>query len=150
MSETRDTELFARLNEQRGWFTEWQRTPRYGEYDVTAVDTKGRQCVIELKYRDLPSDAYDSYIIESDKLTDGLLYHLRGIKPLYINFFNDGKVLVWDLSNPDNKPVKQKGRRENPGHGRQDSSCYYLLPAQTARVSTLCPPDRRPAGKGEV
>lgn len=139
MSESRDTELFARLNDLHGWFTEWQRTPKFGEYDVTAVDTKGRQCVIELKYRDLPSDAYDSYIIESDKLTDGLLYHLRGIKPLYVNFFNDGKVLIWDLSNPDNKPVKKKGKRDNPGHARKDGSCYYVLPVRAARVSTLLP-----------
>lgn len=60
--------------------------------------------------RDYPSDAFDGWFLEESKL-NGLKVVKQQIndkqkQPValhYINFFNDGMVMIWDISNLDSE-----------------------------------------------
>lgn len=138
VNEERDYGMFERLAHKTGWFSSWTRTPRYSSFDVDATGKNGKKVSVELKYRLMPHDEYDAYFIESDKLADGLLgYLIEGRIPLYINFFNDGKALIWNLAELKKTPIKDKRRRENYGTGMMDATPFYLLYTSEARVSTF-------------
>lgn len=126
--ERKDRELFSRWCEKSGCFT-WTGTTGKGDsYDVRGMLRDGRECMIELKYRDIPHDKYDDVMIEGDKLCDGLLfYHLSGLTPLYINIYNDGWLSVHNLATI-NQPRKDKVRRINPGLGNKviENATYFL------------------------
>lgn len=150
-SERRCIEHFEKWADSHHYFSEWTACEKYCGHDVDATDVKGRKCAIELKYRALDIEEYDNYFIEADKLADGLLASRGGACiPLYVNFFRDGNVAVWNLSDPKVVPVKDKKRRRNKGTGVMDENVVYRLPVASARVSTLCPPVGRPAGKSGV
>lgn len=136
-SENRCIELFSEFNSHHNYYSTWTPTTPCSPYDVTATTAKGTECKIELKRRDMNSTQYSEYFIEADKLADGLMYALEGYKPLYINFFNDGKVLTWDLTNLKMKPNKNKRRRKNIGSGMNDCIPVYSLSVKDAHVSTF-------------
>lgn len=138
LNEAKDTELFGAWNGRTGWFTDWEHTPRYDGYDIMATGASGQRYAIELKRRNYSIDEYGEWMVESDKIADGLMmYTVDGVKPLYVNFFADGKVAVWSLAELPSSPRKEKRRRYNPGTGSNDVTCVYYLPIESARVSAL-------------
>lgn len=53
--------------------------------------------MVEIKVRNIDSTKYDTIMIEPDKRNYLMSMVENGFTPLYVNFFNDGKCLVWDL-----------------------------------------------------
>lgn len=77
--------------------------------DIDASGTsKDRKFAIEIKNRNVSIDQYDTIFIEDYKMADLLLYYMvHGLEPLYINFFNDGNVAIWNLKNLKEKPQER-------------------------------------------
>lgn len=66
----------------------------YHENKLGEVKTYG----IELKHRFVPVDRYNTMFIEDYKMASMLLdYVTFGIEPLYVNFMNDGYVVIFNL-----------------------------------------------------
>lgn len=137
-SEKKDIRLFRTWNEENNFFSSWTPCETFAPYDVDAIDKKGRKCKIELKYRDMPSNQYDSYFIEADKLADGLLFAtIEGLIPLYVNFFDDNNVAIWRLDKLKEYPKKRKIHRANKGYNVNDAMPCYRLPIASAYMSTF-------------
>lgn len=137
-TEDEDALRMQRLANETGWWT--TVTPNeYGapiDFEGDAIDK--RHTLIEVKYRDMDADAYDDYFIEVDKLADCYLHAaLTHSTPLYINFFRDGNVLIWNLLELKTQPTKQKIRRENKGFNTMEVSNVYKLAASDAYKYTF-------------
>jgi hypothetical protein len=95
----RERRLFIKFAEQVKFITTHQITDPAGheKHDVIA-SFEQQPYLIELKVRHKPS-TYGAYMIEKDKY-DYLISKSNelGIRPMYINFFMDNTVVVWDLS----------------------------------------------------
>ena len=137
-AESEDALRMQRLANETGWWT--TMTPNeYGapiDFEGDAIDK--RHTLIEVKYRDMDADAYDDYFIEVDKLADCYLHAaLTNSTPLYINFFRDGNVLIWNLLELKTPPGKEKRRRENKGFNTMEVSNVYKLAASDAYKYTF-------------
>ena len=127
-TEKRDRLLFQRWCTMTGCFSWTGSTGKGDAYDVKGMLRDGRECMVELKYRDVAHDKYDDVMIEADKLADGLMYwHLSGLTPLYICLYNDGWTGVFNLTTI-SQPRKDKVRRKNPGVDNRlvESATYFL------------------------
>ena len=137
-TEDADALRMQRLADETGWWS--SVTPNeYGapiDFEGYAIDK--RHTLIEVKYREMDADAYDDYIIEVDKLADCYLHAaMTHSTPLYINFFKDGNVLIWNLLELKTPPTKQKIRRENKGFNAMEVSNVYKLAASDAYKYTF-------------
>lgn len=137
-TEDDDALRFERLAEETGWWSTISRADYADPYDFTGTAIDNRQTLMELKYRDMNADAYDDYIIEVDKLADCYLHAaMTHSTPLYINFFKDDNVLIWNLLELKTPPVKQKIRRSNKGFDTMEVSNVYKLAASDAYMYTF-------------
>ena len=128
-SEERDYQMFVKWNGINKYFSTFSRTGKGDAYDVVGTLVDGRECAVELKYRTATHDEFDTWLIEPDKLADGLLYAtLSGMTALYINFYSDGWTGVFDLTKQHNISKQQKQRRTNPGFGDKmvEHAAYHL------------------------
>lgn len=137
-TEDEDALRMQRLADETGWWS--SVTPNeYGapiDFEGDAIDK--RHTLIEVKYREMDADAYDDYIIEVDKLADCYLHAaMTHSTPLYINFFKDGNVLIWNLLELKTRPTKEKVRRENKGFNTMEVSNVYKLAASDAYKYTF-------------
>lgn len=116
-SEENDYFLLDDFNRQVLHLTELGQTPKKHHTDASGYTTDGRYCNIELKYRDakltddfkMSAETYtvDSIFIENHKVGDMLLdYVINKEIPLYINFFQDGYVALFNLSRLKHRPNK--------------------------------------------
>lgn len=141
--ESLDVMKFEQLTLKHGYFLSWKPNTKGANLDVEAVDKSNRKCVIELKTRFVNHDKYADYMIEADKLADLLLETKNNDTiPLYVNFFKDDKVAIWNLKK-DLTISKKKQRRENTGaecaNGEKvmvESTVYYLR-LDEATLTTL-------------
>ena len=137
-TEDDDAMRMQRLASETGWWTSVTRN-EYGapiDFEGDAIDQ--RHTLMEVKYRDMEVDKYDRYIIEVDKLADSYLHAaMTHSTPLYINFFKDGNVLIWNLLELKTPPTKEKIRRENRGFNTMEVSNVYKLAASDAHMYTL-------------
>lgn len=137
-TEDEDALRFERLAEETGWWSTISRADYADPYDFTGTAIDNRQMLMELKYRDMDADAYPDYIIEVDKLADCYLHAaMTHSTPLYINFFKDDNVLIWNLLELKTPPVKQKIRRANKGFDTMEVSNVYKLAASDAYMYTF-------------
>lgn len=72
----------------------------YDQVDIQMTG-HGETYDIEIKCRDVNSNDYKDYMIESSKLI-GLMNFSNNHKKYYINFFADGYALVWDIAEINN------------------------------------------------
>lgn len=65
-------------------------TNRYDRYDCTSTGTSGELTIFEIKDRQIPSDKYDTILLERGKY-DAMVkaYQDSGYTPYYINFYTD-------------------------------------------------------------
>ena len=63
--------------------------------------------IVELKDRKCPSSKYDNYVLEKKKY-DNLKLTFPDKNLLYINTFEDDKVLIWNITNLQNQKVHKK------------------------------------------
>lgn len=137
-SEKKDIRLFRWWNNEHRQFTDWTPCETFAPYDIDATSKQGNRVKIELKYRNAPSTKYSTWFIEADKLADGLLFAtIDGYIPLYLNFFEDGKVAIWRLDKLKKYPKKHKIHRKNEGYNVDDEMPGYKLPIDEAYMSTL-------------
>lgn len=136
-NEKRDWELLTEFNNKTHIFDELKQTERKKQTDATGYTItklgEKRKFNIELKYRNLNllsdgkiSGATDkgtfideTIIIESHKVADMLLDSIDGLTPLYINFLQDGFVLIFNLSNLSKRPKKSETMNiRSKGYGK--------------------------------
>ena len=137
-TEDADALRFKHLADETGWWSTITRADYADPYDFTGTAIDNRQMLMELKYRDMDADAYPDYFIEVDKLADCYLHAaMTHSTPLYINFFKDGNVLIWNLLELKTQPIKEKIRRENKGFNTMEVSNVYKLAASDAYKYTF-------------
>ena len=136
-NEERDWELLQAFNEKTGLFDELTKAneKHYTDASGYTVNKLGdiRKWNIELKYRNLNllddgrisgaterGSFFDETIfIESHKIADMLLDNINGLEPLYINFLNDGKVIVYNLTKLTLRPKKTGNMNiKSKGYGK--------------------------------
>lgn len=100
LKESEDLKLLNHLNESKKWFKSIKPTKEFSKFDVKAVTKDDRKCNIELKSRNMSANQFEDVFIEESKFYEllGRYYQNKEI-PLYINFFNDGIVLIFNLLN---------------------------------------------------
>lgn len=83
------------------------KCPQNDVTDCSGYTEDGRYVSIELKERNICIDTYDSIFIETHKCGDMLLdYVIEGKIPLYINFLNNGYVVLYNLARLRHRPKK--------------------------------------------
>jgi hypothetical protein len=132
LASIRERLAFKHLVENNRYITVHEITPEdgYDEYDAIA-SFEDIPYLIELKVRLKPS-TYGSYVIEKHKY-DYLMSESkkRGIRPMYINFFNDDKVVIWDLSQLEEPDWKMITKPSN-----SQSHNAKLIQSEEADLST--------------
>lgn len=102
-NETIDYSMLVQFNEQTKMFQQLRPTKKGSPTDAvgkhyTKIGEK-RTFNIELKHRYCSIDQYPTVYIEDYKMSDMLLHqHIFMIEPLYINFYNDGYVAIFNLA----------------------------------------------------
>ena len=87
--------------------TELGKCPEKYTTDASGYTTDGRYLNIELKSRDIDINTFSSLFIEAHKAGDMLLDYVCEDKiPLYINFLNNGYVVLYNLSRLKHRPKK--------------------------------------------
>lgn len=78
------------------WFTDFTLPEsKFSYYDAIGIGTKsGDPYLLEYKCRNHDSTKFTTAIIDEDKYLNLVTSQTR---PYYLNFFNDGRLLVWDL-----------------------------------------------------
>lgn len=84
----------------------------YSAWDCTYI-WNNITFLVEIKVRNCSSTEYPDFILETDKcnniLNECLQNNYRG---LYVNFFNDGIVVIWDLNKVKDNPDILKNCRK--------------------------------------
>lgn len=98
-NETMDNSNLEKFNKYINWFTKMERQGHFSRIDWLCVDTKNRNCSVELKTRFVDINKFDTIFIEPDKYQCMInKYNNEGYIPLYINFMQDADhVAVFDL-----------------------------------------------------
>ena len=137
--ESRDWALMTDFTNNSNFFTSCWQEDEYSTIDGHAV-RKGyptKNYNVELKYRDMPHDKYDSYFLECDKYAELRRWSDNGYTPLYINFFSDGYTAIWNVDPCKGgidvgEPVK---RRSTDNYtSMQEKTCKYQLPISEAVI----------------
>ena len=106
INEENDYELLQDFNSVLK-LNELGKTPEKYTTDASGYTTDGRYINIELKRRNININTYKTLYIETHKAGDMLLDYVCEKKiPLYINFLNDGYVVVYNLSELKHRPKK--------------------------------------------
>ena len=81
----------------------YEFTPdKYARLDAFSTGVTGVKTSYEIKDRDIASTAYPDFILEEIKynaLKES--YDKSGYTPYYVNFFNDGTCILWNINNID-------------------------------------------------
>lgn len=87
------------------------RTPAMHHTDASGYSNSNKYINIELKRRSVNINTYKTLYIEAHKAGDLLLdYVIEGKIPLYINFLQDGHVVVFNLAELKHRPEKVSKR----------------------------------------
>lgn len=108
---------------------------RYDRWDSAIEDEDGTRYLIELKFRYMSSTRYSDYMIEEGKFEFLLKQTKRGVKSIYLNFFEDGKALLWYIEDDliyDCRTYTSDKVTENPTVGKITRS-RNMLPASQAK-----------------
>jgi hypothetical protein len=69
---------------------------------------EGTTSVVEAKCRTFQHDRYDGAMIEKDKFDNLIRLSRDAEKCLYVNFYADGYVLIWNLNNVEGLEWRQQ------------------------------------------
>jgi hypothetical protein len=79
---------------------------KYSKWDCCVQTKKGVKYMIEIKCRFMKSNKYNDFMIEEKKM-EYMLSKPEYI-PLYVNFFEDGQALVWNLKEEEGETVNRE------------------------------------------
>ena len=97
--------------------------------------SKGKNCVIELKTRDVPSTQYKTAFIEAYKASQLLYeYIMNGNAPFYINHWTDDVISVWNLAKLPEMPQMRRIRAYNNELHQYTETEKYELPMSQAKL----------------
>ena len=95
------------LNQKKNYFKELTKSPSGSSWDASGITRDGRRAIIELKHRNAILDGNsvsgtnfhsDGLFIEIHKHSSLMLHWVvDGLIPLYINFLQDGNVVIFNL-----------------------------------------------------
>ena len=133
-NEKTDFEKLICFNDMKQFFNELYKTPEKHVYDASGKTKDNRQTAIELKSRNavltnemtLSGHNFndETVFIEDEKFTGLMLQHIvNGAIPLYLNFLEDGHILVWNLTKLKRLPVHKTVIIKNKGYGTMEK-CY--------------------------
>lgn len=133
-NEKTDFEKLISFNGKKQFFNELYKTPEKHVYDASGLTNDNRPIAIELKTRNavltkemtLSGHNFndETVFIEDEKFTGLILQHvINGAIPLYINFLEDGHILVWNLTKLKRIPVHKTVIIRNNGYGTMEK-CY--------------------------
>lgn len=137
-SEQIDDELFNEFTTDTHYF-KWVKRNNvpYSAIDYIGEDIKGRKVNIELKRRNTEHDKYLSTYIETDKMYRLINKYLQfGQIPLYINFYSNDTILMFDLryyENPHKDLKHKKVKITNHGYDDEEQMVWRVeLPNRDA------------------
>lgn len=144
--ETNEREGFEKLkalNDAVHLFPEVYQTPKLTDYDASATTIANNVYNIEIKIRhqvlldDMRvsgvSNAGNSYIepsimIESHKLASNLLHaHYDNTTPIYVNFLDDGNIIIFNLHKLRYLPQKKVTQTYSRGYQRKEGETKFYL-----------------------
>lgn len=103
------------------WFKPWaerwlDEALRQSTYELDwSGTTRGRNCIAELKTREVEHDRYKGCFIEAGKYANLLNEWIyKGNEPLYFAKYKDGLIVEWNLRKLKYPPVFIKERAKNP------------------------------------
>lgn len=106
-SEDKCWDSLQNLNNKKNYFKELTKSPSGSSWDASGITRDGRKVIIELKTRNaiLDGDSVSGTNFHSDGLFleahkhSSLMLHwvVDGLTPLYINFLQDGNVVIFNL-----------------------------------------------------
>ena len=80
-----------------------ESTNPYAKWDV-AYEQDGVYHIVEIKYRNYPSNKFITWVLEEDKLNSlqeikkGYYASAKTVVIEYVNMFTDDTILIWDLN----------------------------------------------------
>lgn len=99
------------------------------KYDC--IVTAKQEYIVEIKVRNMKSTRYADYMMEESKYKYLMERAKEGYVPLYVNFFEDGLCLIWDLTEEaeflNAKTMLANRTTVNLGAGKVDKKCLMLL-----------------------
>lgn len=133
--EDNDYKLLQDFNEKKLKLKCLGRTPSKYSSDASGYTQDNQLVNIELKYRDNDINEYDSLHIETHKAYDLLDEYIRDNKiPLYINFLNDGHVVVYNLAKLKHKPYKKRVKTYSKLYQDYESGYKAFLKLEDAYI----------------
>lgn len=132
--------LLNQLNNKYGYFTELHHSPSGSTWDVSGYTRDGRKVIIELKTRNAiltPQNTVsgvnfndNTLFIENNKFSILLMEHVvDGFLPLYINFLQDGHVVIHNLLKLSKYKEDHKTKIVSRGYeklGGYERNCFRL------------------------
>lgn len=135
-NEAKDDELFEEFVNDTHYFKSYKRNEQYSALDYSAIDVKGRGCSIELKRRNFPHTKFGTTVIECEKAWLMINRHEQfGYIPLYINFYSNDTLLIFDLrkiEKPDKDLIYRKITIMNKGYEEKQKVWRIELPHNIA------------------
>ena len=102
---------------------------KYSKWDVAVETTKGTKYIVEIKCRNMTSTKYSDFIMEEAKMN--FMLSKTEYIPLYVNFFTDGRALVWNIKTEQEHTVAATYHANrttvNLAAGKVDKKCQMLL-----------------------
>ena len=137
--EQRDWKLMNDFTDNADFFTKCYQLKQYNSIDAYALreGDSNKHYNVELKYRDMPHDKYDSYFLECDKYAELRRMSDNNRIPLYINFVSDGFTAIWNVD-PNKggfdvgEPVKRRSKDRYTS--MQEKTAKYQLPLDKAVI----------------
>ena len=127
-SEIIDFNLLDKFNTLSNLYLSLKANPKFSRSDVTAKDSKGNECQLELKLRYCNINTYDTIFIEIGKAK--FLQSLN-CDAFYINFFqNSDIVAIWNMKEIDLTKIKIRYNVKiwDKGEQKYKYEDRYLLP----------------------
>ncbi len=150
-NEKTDFEKLCQFNNEKSFFKELAKTPEKHIYDASGRTNDGRLVCIELKSRNAVLTKENTVsghnfndqtvFIEDEKFTAlAIQNYVNHAIPLYINFLEDGHVLVWNLSQLKREPEHITTVIKNKGYNKMQK-CYrnglYLSDAKIYSIQSI-------------
>jgi hypothetical protein len=123
-------------NANKVFFSEGQ----FDKWDSAIEDNDGTRYFIEIKFRYMSSTKYSDFMIEQAKFDFLLKQTKRGIKSIYLNFFEDSKALIWNITDDsvyDNRTYTSNKVTENPNAGKVTRDRIMLLARDAKKYNVI-------------
>lgn len=113
---------------------------QFDKWDSAIQDIDGTRYFIEIKFRYMPSTRYSDYMIEEAKFDFLMKQNKRGIKAIYLNFFEDSKALMWEINDNsmyDSRVYTSDRVTENPNAGKVTRKRNMLLASEAKKHNII-------------